>query len=100
MRMPYHVRITHRDRTRRTSDTVALDKDEAWLEEQVVGPRRDGRDTFIGGRVVQWDDVDELHITFTDRSSDDLLPLIAQRRRREGVLSTIPDDWYVAYEGE
>jgi predicted nucleotide-binding protein len=98
--MPYHVRITHRDASRQSRDTLGLDKDEAWIEQHVVRPRREGRETFIEGRVVQWDDVDELHVTYTDRPSAELIPLIAQRRRSESVVTTISDDWYVAYEGE
>lgn len=98
--MPYHVRITHRDPSRRSRDTLALDKDEDWISEDVVRPRREGRDAFLDGRVVRWDDVDELHISWTDRASSDLLPLIRERRARDMAVTGIPDEWYVAYEGQ
>ena len=98
--MPFHVRITHRDPSRRSRDSLALDKDEAWIEQQIVQPRHAGREIFIDGRVVQWDDVDELHITWSEQQSSELLPLIAQRRASEGVFTPLGDEWYVAYEAQ
>jgi predicted nucleotide-binding protein len=98
--MPYHVRITHKSPQRRSSDTLALDKSEEWLAEQVVGPRERGHPMFISGMVIEWDDVDAIHITYTDSTSDELLPLIRERRRSEGIAVPIPDEWYVAREGK
>jgi predicted nucleotide-binding protein len=98
--MPYHVRITHKSPQRRSSDTLALDKSEDWLAEHVVGPRGRGEKIFVGGMVIDWDDVDSIHITYTEATSADLLPGIRQRRRAEGIVVPIEDEWYVAYEGE
>src|SRR5258708_22118975 len=64
--VPYHVRITPRDRRRRHRDALALDKDADWIEEHVTAPRRQGRDIFVDGQVFSWDDIDEIHITETD----------------------------------
>src|SRR4051812_45994618 len=98
--MPFHVRISHFDPSRRRRDTLALDKDEEWIEQHVVRPRAEGRATFIDGRVVSWDDVDELRVTWTEPASHDLITQIATRRRQAGVFASIPDAWYVAYEGK
>jgi hypothetical protein len=41
--MPFHVHITHVDPNRRmTGDTVAVDKDKSWIEENIVRPRAAG----------------------------------------------------------
>jgi hypothetical protein len=96
--MPFHVRVTHKNRQRRSNDTVVLDKDETWIAEQIVTPRSRGRATFIGGQVIEWDDVDEIHVTYSEQSSAQILPEIRARRAREGVVVAIPDDWYVTYE--
>ena len=97
--MPYHVRITSKDPQRRSRDALALDKDERWIDEYIVTPRRRGRNIFIDGQVFSWDDVDEIHISHTDQTSQELIPQINARRRREGVFSFAPDEWFVAYEG-
>jgi predicted nucleotide-binding protein len=82
------------------NDALALDKDEAWLEQHILAPRRQGRDIFIAGQVYSWDDIDEIHISQTDLPSSDLVPQIRARRRTEGIAVPIEDGWYVAYEGE
>lgn len=97
--MPLHVRITAKDPRRRSRDALALDKDAAWLEEHILAPRRQGRDIFIDGQVFSWDAIDQIHITETDHTSDQLLPQIHARRLTEGVVTMIEDEWYVAYDG-
>ena len=98
--MPYHVRITPRDLRRRSHDALALDKDERWIEEQIAAPRRQGRDIFVDGQVLSWDDIDKIRITWTDETSEQLIPSI-RARRRSGELAAIPvpDGWYVARNG-
>jgi len=98
--VPYHVRITSKDPKRRSHDALALDKDADWIEEHVTAPRREGRDIFVDGQVFSWDSIDEIHITETDQSSDQLLPLIRARRQRESGVLWIPDRWYVARDGQ
>jgi predicted nucleotide-binding protein len=98
--VPYHVRITSRDPLRRSQDALALDKDAAWIEEHIAAPRREGRDIFIDGRVSSWDSIDEIHITETEQTSDQLLPEIRARRQRDGISVPIPDRWYVARDGQ
>jgi len=97
--VPYHVRITSREPRRRSNDALALDKDVDWIEEHVVAPRREARDIFIDGQVFSWDSIDEIHITETDQTSDQLLPEIRAQRQRSGVSVPIPDRWFVAKDG-
>ena len=97
--MPYHVRITSRDPLRRSHDALALDKDAAWIEEHVAAPRRAGRDIFVDGQVFSWGGIDEIHITETDQTSDQLFPQIRARRQRDGISVPVPDHWYVARDG-
>jgi predicted nucleotide-binding protein len=97
--VPYHVRITARDPQRRSHDALALDKDADWIEEHIAAPRREGRDIFIGGQVFSWDGIDQIHITETDQTSEQLLPQIRARRQVDRVVTAIPDRWYVARDG-
>jgi predicted nucleotide-binding protein len=78
---------------------LALDKDEGWLRTEIVQPRTQGRAAFVSGQVIEWDDVDEIHITETERSSSEIIPVIRARRAQSSVLSTIEDEWYVTQEG-
>jgi predicted nucleotide-binding protein len=99
LNVPYHVRITSRDPQRRSHDALALDKDADWIEEHVVAPRREGRDIFIDGRVFSWDSIDQILISETDQTSDQLLPQIHARRRSKPGVMWISDRWYVASDG-
>jgi predicted nucleotide-binding protein len=64
-----------------------------------VAPRREGRDIFIDGQVFSWDSIDEIHVTDTDQTSEQLLPQIRARRRMDQVVAPIADRWYVARDG-
>lgn len=97
--MPYHVRITSRDPLRRHHDALALDKEADWIEEHIAAPRREGRDIFVDGQVFSWDSIDQILITETDHTSEQLLPRIRARRQRDQVVVPIPDRWYVASDG-
>jgi predicted nucleotide-binding protein len=96
--MPLHVRVTRKDRSRNSNDVLVLDKDEDWIGHHVVGPRQRGSAMFIGGQVIEWDDVQEIHITESDANSTELLPAIRARRAAGGVFTPISDEWYVAFE--
>lgn len=97
--MPYHVRITSKDPQRRHHDALALDKEADWIEEHIVSPRREGCDIFIDGQVFSWDGIDQIRISQTDQTSEQLLPAIRARRRQESLVTWIPDRWYVATDG-
>jgi predicted nucleotide-binding protein len=53
----------------------------------------------IGGRTIPVDDLEKLRINETAESSDALLPIIRARRQASGVISSIPNDWYIAAYG-
>lgn len=98
--MPLHVRITSRDPQRRGSDTLALDKNADWVERTIVGPRWLGQEIFVSGKVFTWDEIDGIHITWTDETSAQLLPVVRAERRASQVLVVgISDEWYVATRG-
>lgn len=97
--MPYHVRITPTDLRRRQRDVVVVDKDAAWIEEKIAAPRRRGDPVFIDGQLIHWAFIEEIHITETDQTSDQLLPLVSAHRRRSGLATPMRDEWYVAKEG-
>ena len=80
-------------------DALALDKDADWIEEHIAAPRREGRDIFIDGQVFSWDSIDQIRITETDQTSEQLLPQIRARRQSDPVWHRIPDRWYVARDG-
>jgi predicted nucleotide-binding protein len=50
-----------------------LDKTEEWIEEHVAGPRREGRAIVFAGKVLEWSEIYEVHITYTDRTSKEIL---------------------------
>lgn len=97
--MPYHIRIVARDPERRSPDLLALDKDADWIEEHIVAPRREGRDIFIGGQVLSWDGINQIHITETDQTSDQLLPQIRVRGQAKGAATPWLDRWDLASDG-
>lgn len=43
--------------------------------------------------------IDEIHITETDRASDQILPEIRDLRRTRGIATPMTDEWYVARQG-
>ncbi|HEX6524638.1 MAG TPA: nucleotide-binding protein [Streptosporangiaceae bacterium] len=95
--MPYHVRVsTH---SRPTVDDVRLDLTSAELEERFLRPYREGRPIVVGGRTVDLADLARLRISFTNETSAELLPIVQQQRRESRVLTTLPDDWYIADRG-
>lgn len=97
--MPYHVRITSKDPQRRSRDALALDKEAGWIEEHIAAPWREGRGIFVDGQVFSLDSIDQIHVTETAQTSDQLLPQIRARRQASRVVTTTPDRWYVAREG-
>jgi predicted nucleotide-binding protein/uncharacterized protein YjbI with pentapeptide repeats len=97
--VPYHVRITPKGGQSPRHDALALDKDAGWIEEHITAPRRQGHDIFVDGRVFSWADVEQIHITETDQTVDQLIPKTRARLARSGLISTTPDKWHVVTEG-
>ncbi len=97
--MPYHVRITPTDLRRRQRDIVVLDKDADWIETNIAAPRRRGESIFIDGQTIAWAFIDEIHITETDRISEEILPEIRALQRARRIATPMSDGWYVAHGG-
>jgi predicted nucleotide-binding protein len=95
--VPYHVLISTHSHS--TEDDVRLDLTEDQLEERFLLPYRQGRPIVVGGRTVQPTDLDRLRITYTDETSEQLLPRVRQERREAQVQTMLPDDWYIADRG-
>lgn len=93
--MFYHIRITPTGGQRAREDALALDKDAAWIEEHIIAPRREGTAIFVDGRVFTWDGIDEIHITETEQTVEQLIPQARARLRESGLITTTPDKWFV-----
>jgi hypothetical protein len=63
--MPYHVMV-HRawDDPR-----FVFDKDETWVREHIVSPRREGRAILFAGVVAEWGMIEEIHVRYSDYTS-------------------------------
>jgi predicted nucleotide-binding protein len=95
----YHVRITPKGRQRGREDALALDKDADWIEEHITAPRRQGHDIFVDGRGFSWADVEQIHITETDQTVDQLIPQMDARLTESGLITATPTKWYVVTDG-
>ena len=84
--MPYHLRITRTAWKRRRPDIVALGKSADWIEETIAAPRRQGRDIFVEGHVLSWDDIDSIRITETDQAIADQMARSAAARTGGDVV--------------
>jgi len=95
----YHVRITQKSAR---TDEVKLDLNEAQLKEKFLKPYKEGRPIVISGKTIPPDDIERIRINRTEKNSDELLPKIKRERRNKSgfVAVGIPDEWYVADEGE
>ena len=96
--MPYHVRITQKSDS--LHDEVKLDLTEDQLEQRFLNPYREGRPIIIGGKTIPPDDIDRIRITFTEETSEQILPLVRAERATSNVITPIPDQWYVAKRGQ
>jgi predicted nucleotide-binding protein len=60
-----------------------FDKDEAWIKQHIVDSRREGRDILFNGVVASWENIREIHITYTDQT----YRLAPRTRKVPGLLS-------------
>lgn len=94
----YHVRITQESAQ---NDEVKLDLSEAQLKKKFLKPYKDGRTIVINGKTIPPDEIERIRINRTEQSSDKLLPKIKKKRKSNSAIAVgIPDEWYVADEGE
>jgi len=72
--MPYHIRIT--PKSSRDRDEVRLDLTKEQLEDRYVIPYRESRPIVISGKTILPEDIERIRITYTDQTSQELLPII------------------------
>lgn len=101
--MPFHVRIS--TGSSRGHDELALDLSEEQLDDRFLTPYRRGLPITTRGKTIPLEDVERIHINFTDESSDVLIPRIRARLQAESARSAIVSlggpgpAWYVTTEG-
>jgi predicted nucleotide-binding protein len=92
--MPYHVRVTPRSDPNHPE--VRLDLTREQLEERFLSPYREGRPIVIGGKTIAPEDIERIQISFTDHSSDELLPVVRAELQASPVIRWLSEEWYVA----
>jgi hypothetical protein len=92
----YHVRISTTSRP--TVDEVRLDLSRDELASRFVEPYRQGRPIVINGTTIPIDDLAKIHISRTERSSDELRPTVAAETI--GRTYATPVDWLIADRGK
>ena len=70
--MPYHITITIGEPPKPALAIGYLDKDEAWIDQHIAGPRRLETGTTLNGRYYTWDQIHSIRIIQTDRTSEQL----------------------------
>jgi predicted nucleotide-binding protein len=96
--MPYHVRITQRSHP--SFDEVKLDLTWEDLETRFLRPYREGRPITIGGKTIDISDIERLRINLTDQDSASLLSMVQAKRRRDGAVFGLSDEWEIADMGD
>jgi predicted nucleotide-binding protein len=79
---------------------LAVDKDADWIEAHITVPRREGRAIFVGGRDLTWVDVQEIHITETNQTIEQLIPQVQAQGRASGLITTTSDEWFAVTGGQ
>jgi len=78
----YHVRISVAGER---SDETKLDLTEGQLEQQFLGPYREGRPITVNGRVVQIENLERIRISRSDQPSKDLIRVLQDEDRASPV---------------
>src|SRR5438034_11785166 len=105
--MPYHVRITTKaSKSSRSQDELALDLTEEQLNERFLKPYRRGLPITTRGKTIPLEEIERLHINYTEEPSSVLIPRIRERLRARDASSGVVvlggpgPDWYVTSEGK
>lgn len=94
----YHVRLSTRSNP--SWDVVQLDLTGEQLESRFLKPYREGGTIVARGKTIPIADVAQLRVNRTDQSSEHFRPVVQAERRASLVVTSIPDDWYIAEKGE
>lgn len=95
--MPYHIRISNR--TDRSHEEIKLDMTREQVKERFITPYKNGRAIMISGKTIPFDAIERINITYTEQSSDQLLPIIRAERLTSDLPTEYSDEWVVADRG-
>lgn len=95
-KLPYHVRITTKSHF---NDEVKLDLTKQELEDRILTQYRKGTSIFLVGKIIPFDDIERIHINYTEETSEQLLPIIKAERSKETFIVAISDEWFVTDRG-
>lgn len=82
------------------SENVILDLTEDILEKRYLVPYRGGSAFMVHGKKIEPDKIYNICITFTERSSADILPEVRAEQQASNILVTLSDEWLVADTGK
>ena len=97
----WHVIVvpTNKRRKEGWSETVALDKDRAWVEARILEPRRRGLSFALKGATFDWTDVERVKITVSETPATAEIPRIeAEWRNSPVVVMGADSEWSAANE--
>ncbi|HET6999555.1 MAG TPA: nucleotide-binding protein [Solirubrobacterales bacterium] len=77
-------------------ETVAVDKDRAWIEKRILGPRRLGESITVRGKTFGWDDIQQLRITVSRHPATDWYPQIEQEWRQSAIVVPLDVEYRAA----
>jgi predicted nucleotide-binding protein len=88
-------------KSRLDHDALELNLVEEELRRTIVQPFLKGQAFMCGGEPIPTEDVERIQINVTDKPSDQLLPMIRERRRKSrAIVLGLSDEWYVTEEGK
>lgn len=97
--MPYNILVTSKIPHH---DNIRLDLSEEELK-KVISSYYEGKPVFCGGRELFPDNVERILVTYNDRDSSVLYPIIEreleEERRSRKLVKTIPIEWYIFTRG-
>jgi len=98
--MPYHLQITSKEPRH---DNTRVDISEEELKDTVIKPYHEGTPIFCGGRNISTDNIERIKITYSEKESSELYPIIEkeleEERRSRKLVKSIPVEWYIVQRG-
>lgn len=79
----WNVIVTSREQGAR--DAVAVDKDRAWIDRRILAPRRAGSPIALDGHTFQWQDIERIRVTVSDRPSAERVEQIEAEDRASPI---------------
>jgi predicted nucleotide-binding protein len=98
----WHVLVTPNDEGRVSGEVLAVDKDEPWVQDRVLSRRRRGEPLVLGGRTLEWSEIERLRITVTSTPTSGIIPGLEAEDARSDVwvVGGSSYKWRVAATGD